>query len=180
MVNLTKASVAVMTLAFALQPVAAQETAFKSEIDRNNPQVDYAGFISLTAELQSYRSKRLITMEQFNQLSQESGALILDTRSAAAFKRGHIAGAINLPFSDFTDEKLAQYLGNKSRPILIYCNNNFRDNIAPVVRKAVTLALNIPTFINLYGYGYTNIYELNDTVLMADPQVHWVRGAMES
>ena len=31
-------------------------------------------------------------------------------------------------------------------------------------QKGVTLALNIPTFINLYGYGYKNVYELGDLV----------------
>ena len=60
---------------------------------------------------------------------------------------------------------------------MIYCNNNFRDNVAPVTRKAVQLALNIPTFINLYGYGYENIYELNDVVAMSDPRVNWVSAA---
>lgn len=28
----------------------------------------------------------------------------------------------------------------------------------------ITLALNIPTYINLYGYGYKNVYELKDIV----------------
>ena len=58
--------------------------------------------------------------------------------------------------------------------ILIYCNNNFADDqiafatkmARPVYRKTkpLTLALNIPTFINLYGYGYKNVYELSDLV----------------
>ena len=28
------------------------------------------------------------------------------------------------------------------------------------MRKSRPLALNIPTFINLHGYGYKNVYEL--------------------
>ncbi len=37
-------------------------------------------------------------------------------------------------------------------------------------RKEITLALNIPTFINLYGYGYKNVYELGDLVsVFMDP-----------
>ncbi len=59
--------------------------------------------------------------------------------------------------------------------ILIYCNNNFDDDqisfatksIQPKLfsqKKPVTLALNIPTFINLYGYGYKNVYGLADLV----------------
>ncbi|MCH2458294.1 MAG: rhodanese-like domain-containing protein, partial [Henriciella sp.] len=58
--------------------------------------------------------------------------------------------------------------------ILIYCNNNFADDIAPVMLKRAPLALNIPTFINLHGYGYTNVYELGELVSTSDPDVNWV------
>lgn len=34
-----------------------------------------------------------------------------------------------------------------------------------------TLALNIPTYINLYGYGYKNVYELNELVDVNDPRI---------
>ncbi|MES2762334.1 MAG: rhodanese-like domain-containing protein [Bacteroidota bacterium] len=34
----------------------------------------------------------------------------------------------------------------------------------PVTAKPITLALNIPTYINLYGYGYRHIYELSELV----------------
>ncbi len=34
----------------------------------------------------------------------------------------------------------------------------------PTIAKPITLALNIPTYINLYGYGYRNIYELSELV----------------
>ena len=37
------------------------------------------------------------------------------------------------------------------------------------VTKNYTLALNIPTFINLYGYGYQNVYELRDMVATSNP-----------
>lgn len=155
--------------------VSAKEILDKNPSVQSNPQVDYAGFSALTQKLQDYRSKRLITMDQFVDLAQKGDAIILDTRSAAAFQFGHIKGAVNLPFSDFTDEKLNKILGSTERPILIYCNNNFRDNVFPVARKSAPLALNIPTFINLYGYGYRNIYELNDIVPMSDPRLKWTK-----
>ena len=41
--------------------------------------------------------------------------------------------------------------------------------ITPAPPKPLTLALNIPTFINLYGYGYKNVYELADLVSVANP-----------
>lgn len=34
----------------------------------------------------------------------------------------------------------------------------------PINDKPITLALNIPTYINLYGYGYRNVYELSELV----------------
>jgi hypothetical protein len=48
--------------------------------------------------------------------------------------------------------------------------------VQPVVTKALPLALNIPTFINLVGYGYANVWELGEAVDMNDPVVEWQRG----
>ena len=36
------------------------------------------------------------------------------------------------------------------------------------------LALNVPTFINLYGYGYRNVFELKGMHSLEDPEIHWV------
>jgi hypothetical protein len=33
------------------------------------------------------------------------------------------------------------------------------------------MALNIPTYVNLYGYGYQNVYELNELVNVNDPRI---------
>ena len=44
--------------------------------------------------------------------------------------------------------------------ILIYCNNNFDKEPVNFPSKAITVALNIQTFINLHAYGYENVYEL--------------------
>ena len=35
------------------------------------------------------------------------------------------------------------------------------------------MALNIPTYINLYGYGYRNVYELDELVNVKDPRIHF-------
>lgn len=143
-------------------------------ISQANAQIDYDGFTQLAADLKETREARLLTLQAFEDMRKRDDVILLDTRSAAAFARGHISGAINLPFSDFTDDKLAKVLGTDTgRPILIYCNNNFSDNVPPVMAKKVELALNIPTFINLHGYGYTNIWELGEVVSISD--VDWVR-----
>ena len=118
-----------------------------------NPLIDYHGFAALTAEIAPYRAQRLLSLGDFSKRRRDPKVLLLDARSAAAYKAGHIRGSVNLPFTDFTAASLAEVIGKDSnRPILIYCNNNFRNNVKPVVTKALPLALNIPTFINLVGY----------------------------
>ncbi len=154
--------IAASLLAIAPQAIAAA-----------NPQVDYRAFMRLTSKVSPVRAKRLVSLDRFKGMAAK-GALILDARSADAFARGHIKGAVNLPFTDFTAESLAEALGNPKRPILIYCNNNFSNHKAPVALKAAPVALNIQTFINLAGYGYHNVFELADLVDFNDPKVEWV------
>lgn len=141
-----------------------------------NSLIDYAGFQTLTTQVREQRQARLIPLTLFQKMAKARKALILDARSADAFKAGHISGAVNLPFTDFTTDSLAQVIGKSDRPILIYCNNNFINDVAPIRLKARPLALNIQTFINLVGYGYKNVWELGEKVDMNDPKVAWVRG----
>jgi phage shock protein E len=141
-----------------------------------NPQIDYAGFQQLTQNVSAYRAARLLSWTEFQSVAQQPGTLVLDARSADAYAAGHIRGAVNLPFTDFTAESLASVIGGRDRPILIYCNNNFRNDRPPVMRKSAQLALNIQTFINLVGYGYPNVRELGEVIDFNDPKVAWVKG----
>jgi len=155
----------------------AQETKSQPPTPQTSSgQVNYSGFRNLTGEVESYRADRLVSLADFQRMAREPNTIVLDARSADAYRDGHIGGAINLPFTDFTDESLRAALRDPNARILIYCNNNFSNNARPVVLKRVELALNIQTFINLYGYGYRNVYELADIVDFNDPAVNWVRG----
>ncbi len=140
-------------------------------------QIDYAGFRLLTGEVYAYRANRLVTLAQFQAMAHEPRTIILDARSPAAFAQGHIDGALNLALTDFTAPALSAAISDPNTRILIYCNNNFANNVAPVMLKAAPLSLNIQTFINLYGYGYRNVYELGEVVNFNDPAVHWIRGS---
>ena len=151
------------------ETLAPAETAAES-------QIDYAGFRRLTETIEDYRDRRIVSLAQFQAMAGEPATIILDARSALSFQAGHIEGAVNLPFSDFTSESLARVIGASNTRVLIYCNNNFSNDTAPVILKSRPLALNIPTFINLHGYGYENIYELGDVVDFNDPAVGWVSG----
>jgi hypothetical protein len=162
---------------FALVAIAAPLSAQRA----GSALIDYPGFTSLTAEVQPYRSQRLISHQEFTARAAQKDVLVLDARSARAFAEGHIEGAVNLPLPDFTAEALSELIGsNPDREILIYCNNNFINNRRPVVTKALPLALNIQTFINLYGYGYKNVYELGEAVDMDDPAVRWISDGADS
>ena len=165
---MTRAFIIAVLLATAA-PAAAAPTPI--------PTVDYSGFQKLTGNVRVHRAERLVSWAEFEKLARKGDALILDARSADAFAAGHIRGAVNLPFTDFTAGSLTQVIGRRDRPILIYCNNNFSNNESPVQMKAVALALNIQTFINLVGYGYPNVWELNEVIDFNDPKIGWVKGA---
>lgn len=139
-----------------------------------NPQIDYPTFAKLVADLGPLRETRRLPWADFAKAAGSGNAVLLDARSADAFARGHLKGAVNLPFTDFTAESLRAVLGDDpARPVYIYCNNNFSDHRPPVPLKSAPLALNIPTFINLHGYGYHNIWELADVIGSDDTGVAW-------
>lgn len=52
-------------------------------------------------------------------LINDRDALILDLRPVAEYKRGHLLGAVSLPFAKLGDG--APELKDKSRPVLLYC-----------------------------------------------------------
>ena len=55
-------------------------------------------------------------------MNNHSDALILDIRTAAYYKNGHIKGAKNVPLSDFASH-VDGLSGDKAEPVLIYCNS---------------------------------------------------------
>ncbi len=193
--------------------------------------VDFDAYEKLVSEVKEHRKTRMLNAEEFANTSKEEKVIILDTRSDSMYRAVHIKGAIHLNFSDFTQDNLAKIIPSRDYKILIYCNNNFnndlpnemafngekvndfrpyfvtkmarpmQENIPPFLvdpkskkksktkrgvkqitkpkeqttmssqfiepslnAKPITLALNIPTYINLYGYGYRNIYELSELV----------------
>ena len=166
-----------LLLAVTALPAAAQPT--RSAVQPPlllNPQMDFEGYRALIEEVRPYRLARLIDWDTFARAARQPNVLLLDARSERQFAEGHIRGAVNVPLTEFSVELLAEVIGpNRNRPILIYCNNNFRDDRPPVILKTGRLALNLSTFTHLYGYGYRNIRELNDVMNLSDPRIRWVR-----
>lgn len=154
--------------------------------------VSFEDYKALVAAVEPHRASRLIDLDQFLKMSKEPGVIIFDSRSTFRFDRIHLKGAKHLSFTDFTQDNLGKAIPSFDTKILIYCNNNFDGNqtdfaskIAKPRPKANTaiatqlasqdkprmMALNVPTYINLYGYGYHNVYELNELVKVDDPRI---------
>ena len=150
--------------------------------------VDYSAYEKLVDQVKSHREKRMLPLSNFLKMSWEEGVIILDTRSKEMYDAKHLKGAIHLNFSDFTQENLSEIIPSKSTKILIYCNNNFKNDVDYFRTKivippesiesnksenvlGVTMALNIPTYINLFGYGYRNVYELSELVSIDDSRI---------
>ena len=78
----------------------------------------------IRAELDHQLNKGLLLSPSaaVRMLNNSGDALVIDTRSSAEFKKGHIKGARNLPLADFAN-KLGDIDGHKSSPVLVYCNS---------------------------------------------------------
>ncbi len=156
--------------------------------------VSFADHRQLVEAVEAHRAERLIDFDTFLQMSREPGTIILDARSTFRFNRVHLAGARHLSFTDFTQANLAGVIPSFETRILIYCNNNFAGNPVDFASKIATpgnqgggriasqlhaqakpmmMALNIPTYLNLYGYGYRNVYELDELLDINDPRVQF-------
>lgn len=159
---------------------------------RNYPKakVSFEDYKNLVAEVEEHRAKRLVDLDAFLAMSKEDGTIILDSRSDFRFERLHLKGARHLSFADFTQANLANVIPGFQTRILIYCNNNFEGNQTDFPSKIglpasdnwlnsqiasqakpIMMALNIPTYINLYGYGYHDVYELDELVSVHDSRI---------
>ena len=167
-----RAATVLAVLALSLPPACHAETTATT--------IDIDGFLASASAAREARAERLLPLEEFLALARREDAVLLDTRSRAAFEALHLAGSVHLNFSDITQESLVQVLGDPSRPVLIYCNNNFTDDVEPITSKLPAAALNIPTFVTLWIYGYRNVYELADLLDSGDPRLEVVGGTISS
>ena len=157
-----------LALALACALAAPVAHAADAPIDRAallaNPAIDMPGYLDIAREAAQHRSTRRLTESEFLTMAQEPGTIVLDARSADRYRLLHVAGAVNLPFTDIAIDSLARLLPDRNVRILIYCNNNFSNAPAPFPTKMARASLNLSTFIALYTYGYRNVYELGPLV----------------
>ena len=129
-----------------------------------NPVIDAQGFLESAHAALALRQSHRVGEREFLRLMREPGTVVLDARSREKFDELHIEGAINLSFPDIAIETLAAALPDKDARILIYCNNNFRNNERAFPTKNASASLNLSTFSALYDYGYRNVYELGPNI----------------
>ena len=136
-----------------------------------DPAIDMEGFLRVSLRAAKHRETRRVSEAEFARMSREPGTVVLDARSRERYDMLHVKGAINLSFPDIAIESLRKTLPDKKARILIYCNNNFRNAEGPFPSKLPSASLNLSTYIALYNYGYRNVYELRDTLNLADSKL---------
>ena len=129
-----------------------------------NPNIDMDAYLRLSREAAEHRQSRRLSEAEFLRMAAEPGTIVLDARSKQKYDLMHVKGAINLSFPDIDVESLKKTLPDREARILIYCNNNFKNEEAAFPTKLPAASLNLSTYIALYTYGYRNIYELGPQV----------------
>jgi hypothetical protein len=125
-----------------------------------NPQIDMPAYLKVAREAAAHRETHRVTEAEFLKMAAEPNTIVLDARSREKYDLLHIRGAVNLSFPDIAIDSLAKLLPDKGVRILIYCNNNFRNEPEAFPSKAPSASLNVSTYISLFSYGYKNVYEL--------------------
>lgn len=96
---------------------------------------------------------RVITFEQFQKDCLKPGVVVLDLRTEAEYKQGHIKGAL-LMGADIKEEKLKQLVPNKKDKIIVYCTNTF----FPTRR----ISLNNVCLPQMIALGYANVFVIEE------------------
>ena len=140
-----------------------------------NTNIDMNAFLKISRDAAAHRETRRVSEADFIRMSKEPGTVILDARSKAMFDRLHIKGAVNLSFPDIAVDSLAKTFPDKSQRILIYCNNNFSNAPVAFAYKIAPASLNLSTYVSLYTYGYTNVFELGPLLDVNTTKIKFVR-----
>jgi rhodanese-related sulfurtransferase len=64
--------------------------------------------------------KRVVSLEEAKKLFDAKEVIFLDARPAPIYKRGHIPGALNVPFNSMEKEKLMSDI-KVDQPLVVYC-----------------------------------------------------------
>jgi|GEM_PF-2929323 len=141
------------------------------ELSEQNAESAY--FSKTLALALTQRPSRLVSADDFLAMQSLKDAIILDTRSAEAYAKSHLRGAVSLPLTDMTELSLALTLPSRTMPILIYSDQNFGTVPGPITHDSSDLSLNLLSFLALTQYGYENVFELGERLAAHDPRYSW-------
>ncbi|MBL9038283.1 MAG: rhodanese-like domain-containing protein [Archangium sp.] len=94
------------------------------------------------------------TAEQVRAWQKEKAVVVVDLRSKEQFAKQHLAGAINIPATELTDEVVRKLLPDRSARVVAYCD----DQLMPTRRIALT-TLGVPSLREL---GYSRVLVLEN------------------
>ena len=105
----------------------------------------------IKAELDHQTNKGLLVSpaSAIRLINNNDDTLIIDIRSAADYKKGHIKGAKNVQLSEFASS-IESYSAYKDKPVLVYCNSG------NTTKRAVKL---------LKSAGYEQINDLDGGII---------------
>lgn len=86
-----------------------------------------------------------VTVTEAVRMINDREPLIVDVRSAADYKRGHLRGAVNIPAARIA-ERASELGRDKERPLLLYCS------IGPTAAEAARTLLKL---------GHTQVFKLS-------------------
>src|SRR5689334_18608784 len=73
-----------------------------------NPLIDYPGFLTNAAKVETIRNQRRLTEQQFIDMASARDTIVFDARSDDKFQKLHIKGARHLSFPEITEVELAK------------------------------------------------------------------------
>jgi hypothetical protein len=153
-----------LTSAISILIVASHCALAAQQTQIPNRMIDYNGFFQNASAVRQLREQHRVSEEKFIRMASEPGTIIFDARSDSKFALLHVRNAKHLSLPDVTAEELAKIVPDKSTRMLIYCNNNFKNEPNALPEKIPAASLNLYTFNTLYSYGYKNVYELGPLI----------------
>lgn len=181
-----------LILSLSHRTTFAQRDEVKASLTEEDSACDSQRFIESAIKAEELRKTRRVDAEEFKKMASEPNTLILDARGKSAFENLHVRGAVNLPYTEFSETSLAHVIPDKSTRILLYCRNNLISvrvgmnadlsqprrpgpDLELEYEKGRSAGLNIPTYITLYIYGYRNVWELKPAVDPNNTSIEFVR-----
>jgi len=78
---------------------------------------------------QTQPTVKRISLEEFEKMRKDKGAVVLDVRTPREFEAGHVPGAVNIPWQSRDFDKQVEKL-DKSKTYLVHCYSGTRSAAA--------------------------------------------------